>query len=151
MAAIKSVASILADYDSNQRFPAFGFGAKSPQFGGVSHCFPLNFNPRSPEVIGVQVSNVLTVSVRRFVLCICVCVCVCVCVRVCVGGWVGGCVFVWTICILCLCMWCVHTCVPCVVVYVVYTCVFRCVVCVCMYGINNLTKYIYVCRPVQHQ
>ena len=73
MAAIKSVASILADYDSNQRFPAFGFGAKSPQFGGVSHCFPLNFNFRAPEVIGVQVSNVLTVSIC--IVCVYVCMC----------------------------------------------------------------------------
>ena len=55
MAAIKSVATILADYDSDQQFPAFGFGAKAHQFGGVSHCFPLNFNPSAPEVIGVQV------------------------------------------------------------------------------------------------
>ena len=76
MAAIKSVATILADYDSDQRFPAFGFGAKSPRFGGVSHCFPLNFNPSAPEVIGVQVSNILTVSVDLY----CVCT-VCVCVR----------------------------------------------------------------------
>ena len=55
VSAIKSVASILADYDSDQMFPAFGFGAKSPQFGGVSHCFPLNFNFNQPEVWGVQV------------------------------------------------------------------------------------------------
>jgi len=55
VSAIKSVASILADYDSDQMFPAFGFGAKSPQFGGVSHCFPLNFNFNQPEVRGVQV------------------------------------------------------------------------------------------------
>ena len=69
MAAIKSVATILADYDSDQQFPAFGFGAKSPQFGGVSHCFPLNFNPSAPEVIGVQVSNILTVSVDLYCVC----------------------------------------------------------------------------------
>ena len=58
MAAIKSVATILADYDSDQQFPAFGFGAKAHQFGGVSHCFPLNFNPSAPEVIGVQVYSI---------------------------------------------------------------------------------------------
>ena len=121
MAAIKSVASILADYDSNQRFPAFGFGAKSPQFGGVSHCFPLNFNSRSPEVIGVQVSNVLTVS-------ICI---VCVCMFVCVV-----CAYMRTVCSSLCC---------------VYVCVQVCSVCVCVYGINNLTKHIYVCRPIQHQ
>ena len=127
MAAIKSVASILADYDSNQRFPAFGFGAKSPQFGGVSHCFPLNFNPRSPEVIGVQVSNVLTVSVRRFVLCVCLCVCLWVCVCVCVRVRVRGCgcvrvcvdymhiMFVYVVCAymrtLCSSLCCVYVCI----------------------------------------
>ena len=89
------MASILADYASYQRFPAFGFGAKSPQFGGVSHCFPLNFNFSAPEVIGVQVSNVLTVSVDLY--CVCVCVCVCVRVRACVC--VRG-----HICIVCLCV-----------------------------------------------
>ena len=57
VSAIKSVATILADYDSDQMFPAFGFGAKSPQFGGVSHCFPLNFNFNQPEVRGVQVMS----------------------------------------------------------------------------------------------
>ena len=63
MAAIKSVASILADYDSDQQFPAFGFGARSPQFGGVSHCFPLNFNFSAPEVLGVQVGIVQNTNV----------------------------------------------------------------------------------------
>ena len=57
MSAIKSVATILADYDSDQMFPAFGFGAKAPQFGGVSHCFPLNFNFEQPEVRGAQVMS----------------------------------------------------------------------------------------------
>ena len=56
MAAIKSVATILADYDSDQQFPAFGFGARAHQFKGVSHCFPLNFNFDAPEVVGVQAS-----------------------------------------------------------------------------------------------
>ena len=56
VAAIKSVATILTDYDSDQQFPAFGFGASAPQFQGVSHCFPLNFNFNAPEVVGIQVS-----------------------------------------------------------------------------------------------
>ena len=63
VSAIKSVATILADYASDQRFPAFGFGARSPLFQRVSHCFPLNFNFNAPEVVGVQV-------------CVCLCVCV---------------------------------------------------------------------------
>ena len=62
VSAIKSVATILADYDSDQQFPAFGFGARAQQFQGVSHCFPLNFNFNAPEVVGVQV-------------CVYVCVC----------------------------------------------------------------------------
>ena len=56
VSAIKSVATILSDYYSDQQFPAFGFGAKSPLFQGVSHCFPLNFNFSAPEVVGVQAS-----------------------------------------------------------------------------------------------
>jgi hypothetical protein len=52
--AIKSVASVLAPYDSDQMFPAYGFGAKFRYTGEVSHCFPLNFNPQNPEVRGVQ-------------------------------------------------------------------------------------------------
>jgi len=52
--AIKSVASVLASYDSDQKFPVFGFGAKVPP-GGISHCFPLNGNPDHPEVEGIEV------------------------------------------------------------------------------------------------
>ena len=107
MAAIKSVATILADYDSDQQFPAFGFGAKSPQFGGVSHCFPLNFNPSAPEVIGVQVSKILTVSVDLY----------CVVLFVCVHG---------HICIVCLCVWYAY-------VGTVCSSVLCVCVCVCIY------------------
>ena len=64
------MATILADYDSDQQFPAFGFGAKSPQFGGVSHCFPLNFNHGAPEVIGVQVGIVQN---KCYSVCLSVC------------------------------------------------------------------------------
>lgn len=60
MVAIKSVASILASYDSNQKFPVFGFGAKAPELGGVSHCFPLNGNPDNPEVDGIEVCKIET-------------------------------------------------------------------------------------------
>ena len=58
MAAIKSVVTILADYDTeNQQFPVFGFGAKASEFDGVSHCFPLNFNFIQPKVTGLEVHN----------------------------------------------------------------------------------------------
>ncbi|XP_019852495.1 PREDICTED: copine-9-like isoform X2 [Amphimedon queenslandica] len=52
--AIKSVASVLVPYDTDQMFPVFGFGAKFRQNGEVSHCFPLNFNPQNPEVYGLE-------------------------------------------------------------------------------------------------
>ena len=55
--AIKSVASVLAPYDSDQLIPAYGFGARLPPDGQVSHCFPLNFNFQRPEVYGVQVGG----------------------------------------------------------------------------------------------
>ncbi|KAJ6242362.1 copine [Anaeramoeba flamelloides] len=50
--AISSCGSILAEYDSDQMFPAFGFGAKISN--QVSHCFPLNGNVNNPEVNGVR-------------------------------------------------------------------------------------------------
>ncbi|KAJ3423666.1 copine [Anaeramoeba flamelloides] len=50
--AISSCGSILAEYDSDQMFPAFGFGAKINN--QVSHCFPLNENVNDPEVRGVR-------------------------------------------------------------------------------------------------
>ena len=55
--AIRSVASVLAPYDSDQLIPVFGFGARLPPDGHVSHCFPLNFNYERPEVYGVQVGG----------------------------------------------------------------------------------------------
>lgn len=55
--AIKSVASVIAPYDSDQLIPVFGFGAKCPPRGEVSHCFPLTFNEQRMEVHGVQVGN----------------------------------------------------------------------------------------------
>ena len=64
VAAIKSVATILSDYDSDQQFPSFGFGAKAHQFKDVSHCFPLNFNFSAPEVTGVQVPMHASLSIK---------------------------------------------------------------------------------------
>ena len=54
--AIKAVAQILLNYDSDKRIPAFGFGAKIrfeslPQ--GVSHCFPLSGNYEDIESFGL--------------------------------------------------------------------------------------------------
>ena len=58
MHAIGSVGSVLAPYDTDQMYPCFGFGAKVPPHYQVSHCFALNGNEQSPEVVGVDVGNV---------------------------------------------------------------------------------------------
>ena len=99
---------MLAPYDSDQLIPTFGFGARVPPDGQVSHCFPLNFNYQKPDVYGVQVSVCVCVVCG---VCVCECECVCVCECECV----------------CACGVCVHACVcACVSVYM-YVCV-----CVCM-------------------
>ena len=58
MHAIGSVGSVLAPYDTDQMYPCFGFGAKVPPHYQVSHCFALNGNEQSPEVVGVDVGYV---------------------------------------------------------------------------------------------
>jgi hypothetical protein len=45
VAAIQAVASVLASYDTDHVYPVYGFGARLPPHGTVSHCFPLNGNP----------------------------------------------------------------------------------------------------------
>lgn len=42
--AIRSVGHILQYYDTDKKFPVYGFGGKVN--GQVSHCFPLNGNPQ---------------------------------------------------------------------------------------------------------
>ncbi|KAM9654987.1 copine-9 isoform 3-T3 [Morphnus guianensis] len=39
--ALKAVGEIIQDYDSDKLFPAYGFGAKLPPDGKISHQFPL--------------------------------------------------------------------------------------------------------------
>lgn len=39
--ALKAVGEIIQDYDSDKLFPAYGFGAKLPPEGRISHQFPL--------------------------------------------------------------------------------------------------------------
>jgi len=51
--SIVAVGEILAFYDTDKRFPAYGFGGNLPNIG-TSHCFALNGNPNAPEVNGVQ-------------------------------------------------------------------------------------------------
>jgi hypothetical protein len=51
--AIHAVGNILQEYDSDKKFPVYGFGAKLPS-GVVSHCWPLTGDETSPECAGVQ-------------------------------------------------------------------------------------------------
>jgi hypothetical protein len=49
--AITAVGSVIARYDSDQRFPVFGFGAKFN--GKISHCFPVGDSPEADGMNGV--------------------------------------------------------------------------------------------------
>ncbi|KAL3818774.1 hypothetical protein ACJIZ3_004679 [Penstemon smallii] len=51
--AIMEVGEVIQFYDSDKRFPAWGFGGGIPR-GRVSHCFNLNGSPSDPEVAGVE-------------------------------------------------------------------------------------------------
>jgi hypothetical protein len=42
--AIIAVAKILLNYDTDQKIPCYGFGAKPAGSRTVSHCFPLSGN-----------------------------------------------------------------------------------------------------------
>jgi Copine len=50
--ALEALCTLLSRYDSDQRFPVFGFGARPKGGAVVSHCFPLH--PGRPVVDGVQ-------------------------------------------------------------------------------------------------
>ncbi|KAF9433844.1 Copine-8 [Entomortierella beljakovae] len=50
--AIRSVCHVLQGYDTDKKFPVFGFGGRIN--GQVSHAFALNGNPSNPEVYGVE-------------------------------------------------------------------------------------------------
>ncbi|KAG9446526.1 hypothetical protein H6P81_012654 [Aristolochia fimbriata] len=51
--AISDVGEVLQFYDTDKRFPAWGFGAR-PIDGPVSHCFNLNGSTHQSEVEGIQ-------------------------------------------------------------------------------------------------
>ncbi|CAO2818360.1 unnamed protein product [Amaranthus hypochondriacus] len=51
--AILEIGGVLQFYDSDKRFPAWGFGAR-PIDGPVSHCFNLNGSSNYCEVEGIQ-------------------------------------------------------------------------------------------------
>ncbi|XP_056660575.1 copine-9 isoform X2 [Monodelphis domestica] len=52
--ALKAVGEIIQDYDSDKLFPAYGFGAKLPPEGRISHQFPLNNNSEDPNCAGIE-------------------------------------------------------------------------------------------------
>ncbi|XP_070695426.1 copine-9-like [Pempheris klunzingeri] len=52
--ALKAVGEIIQDYDSDKLFPAYGFGAKLPPDGKISHAFPLNTNPENPNCVAIE-------------------------------------------------------------------------------------------------
>nr|XP_051685579.1 copine-9 isoform X2 [Oryctolagus cuniculus] len=52
--ALKAVGEIIQDYDSDKLFPAYGFGAKLPPEGRISHQFPLNNNDEDPSCAGIE-------------------------------------------------------------------------------------------------
>eukprot|EP01080_Neovahlkampfia_damariscottae_P006237 gene6237-10243_t len=51
--AIISVGNILNYYDSDKKYPVYGFGAKLPD-GKLSHCFPCTLDFNNIEVYGVE-------------------------------------------------------------------------------------------------
>lgn len=53
--ALKALGEIIQDYDSDKLFPAYGFGAKLPPDGKISHAFPL---VRDTERVGYQLVKV---------------------------------------------------------------------------------------------
>ncbi|KAK2959243.1 putative Copine family protein [Blattamonas nauphoetae] len=50
---IRSI-SVITNYDTDNLYPVFGFGALIPGKNIVSHCFPLNMNPANPLVPGID-------------------------------------------------------------------------------------------------
>jgi len=52
--ALRSVGEIIKSYDTQGLFPSYGFGAKIPPHGQVSHYFPLNNNPSYPYCRGIE-------------------------------------------------------------------------------------------------
>ena len=62
MQAIHSVGSILEQYDTDKKYPVFGFGGKLQESGKPSHCFALNgdiFNPKIAFIFGIEAVRLL--------------------------------------------------------------------------------------------
>ena len=52
--AIRSCVNIIANYDSDQLFPVYGFGGIPPGKKEVSHCFNVNFSENDPNIKGID-------------------------------------------------------------------------------------------------
>uniref|UniRef100_A0A8D3EEI6 Copine family member IX n=1 Tax=Scophthalmus maximus TaxID=52904 RepID=A0A8D3EEI6_SCOMX len=52
--ALKAVGEIIQDYDSDKLFPAYGFGAKMPPDGKISHAFPLSGDNDNSSCVGIE-------------------------------------------------------------------------------------------------
>ena len=52
--AIRSCGNIVAYYDYDQLFPAFGFGGRFCGMQKVHHCYPLNMNFNDPTIQGIE-------------------------------------------------------------------------------------------------
>ncbi|XP_078144387.1 copine-9-like isoform X1 [Centroberyx gerrardi] len=52
--ALKAVGEIIQDYDSDKLFPAYGFGAKLPPDGKISHAFPMSGDGDNPNCVGIE-------------------------------------------------------------------------------------------------
>ena len=52
--ALNSVLNVVKNYDKDQQFPVYGFGAKMPLLDIPSHCFALNGDYYKPECNGVK-------------------------------------------------------------------------------------------------
>uniref|UniRef100_A0A7S4DNV9 C2 domain-containing protein n=1 Tax=Lotharella globosa TaxID=91324 RepID=A0A7S4DNV9_9EUKA len=51
--AIATIGNILTPYDTDNKYPVYGFGGRVKRTGQVEHCFPLTMNDYDPEVSGV--------------------------------------------------------------------------------------------------
>ena len=55
--ALQAISKVLLSYDTDEKIPAFGFGAKTHTNGSLdptSHCFPLSGNPQQVEAQGME-------------------------------------------------------------------------------------------------
>jgi hypothetical protein len=66
--AIRSIGDILDNYDSDHRYPVYGYGGKlPPNYQVVSHCFNANMNPYDPYVQGVDgILQAYDISLNRY-------------------------------------------------------------------------------------